>query len=49
MKDEPESFLLPDTGACVQVAAQEKGPTVSESFLILKFQKFFLVLLLESD
>lgn len=43
MKDEPESFLLSVTEACAQVAVQEKGPTLSESFLILKFQRLFLV------
>lgn len=42
------SFSLSDAGTCMQVAVQEKEATVSESFLILKFQRLFLVLL-ESD
>lgn len=48
MKDEPESFSLTETETCVQVAVQEKEATGRESFLILKFQRLFLVLL-ESD
>lgn len=49
IKDELETFSLSETGTYVQVAVQEKGPTVSESFLILKFQRIFLVLVLESE
>lgn len=49
IKDELETFSLSETGTYVQVAVQEKGPTVIESFLILKFQRIFLVLVLESD
>lgn len=32
MKDEHESFSLFETETCVQVAIQEKGATVNESY-----------------